>query len=261
MQESATVTGLYSYPLKGFSAQALARVDLEDGESMPFDRAFAIENGPSGFDPQAPSYLPKVRFLMLMRDERVAEFQTRFDAETGELTITRNETECVSGNLLEPQGRKRIEDWISATFTEELRGKPSILSAAGHSFSDKKQKVLHLINLASVRRLEEQLECPVDPMRFRANIIVDGVPAFSELNWIGKTLRLPGIELTAVDRTERCAATNVDPKTAARNMQVPKSLMGLFGHRDFGIYLRVRRSGRMAVGDQMSIADENGRPF
>lgn len=52
---TARVATLWRYPLKGFSPEALDGVDLEAGETIPFDRAFAIENGPSGFDPAAPA--------------------------------------------------------------------------------------------------------------------------------------------------------------------------------------------------------------
>ena len=73
------VVALYRYPVKGFSPEPLDRVRIEAGGTFPFDRAFAIENGPSGFDPAAPAYFPKAHFLMLMKNERMAEFQTRFD--------------------------------------------------------------------------------------------------------------------------------------------------------------------------------------
>jgi len=251
MNQSATITALYRYPLKGFTAEPLEIAELQAGGAFAFDRAFAIENGPSGFDPAAPSYLPKIRFLMLMRHEHVALLSSRFDPQTGILTIAKSGRERVAANLFEEAGRTVIENWIEEEFAGELRGRPRILSAEGHSFSDKKQKVLHLINLASIRALEEKLACSLDPMRFRANIIVDGIPPFAEFEWVGKTLRLPHITLTGEDRTERCAATNVDPRTGARDMSLPRQLMGLYGHTDFGIYLKAESAGRIATGDVM----------
>jgi uncharacterized protein YcbX len=225
---------------------------LQAGGTLPFDRAFAIENGPSGFDPAAPSYLPKIRFLMLMRHENVARLSSRFDPQTGILKIAKSGRDCVAASLFEDAGRATIENWIEEEFSGELLGRPRILSADSHSFSDKKQKVLHLINLASVRALEAKLACSIDPMRFRANIIVDGIPPFAEFEWVGKSLRLPGITLAGEDRTERCAATNVDPQTGERDMSLPRQLMGLYGHTDFGIYLKAQSEGRIAIGDVMA---------
>ena len=62
------VASLYRYPVKGFSPEALQSVKLRPGETLPFDRAYAIENGPGRFDANAPRHLPKITFLMLMRD-------------------------------------------------------------------------------------------------------------------------------------------------------------------------------------------------
>ena len=53
------VVALYRYPVKGFSPEPLERVRIEMGGTFPFDRAFAIENGPSGFDPAALPIFPK----------------------------------------------------------------------------------------------------------------------------------------------------------------------------------------------------------
>ena len=59
-----TVCGLYRYPVKGLSPEPLQTMPLRAGETAPFDRAYAIENGPGRFDPENPAYLPKVNFLM-----------------------------------------------------------------------------------------------------------------------------------------------------------------------------------------------------
>ena len=86
----ASVTALYRYPVKGLTAQPLERVALTVGETIPYDRSWAIENGPGRFDPEAPRHLPKVAFLMLMRDERLATLAAEFDEETTTLTLRRD---------------------------------------------------------------------------------------------------------------------------------------------------------------------------
>jgi uncharacterized protein YcbX len=248
------IVALYRYPVKGFSPEPLETAEIAAGGTMPYDRAFAIENGPSGFDPASPASLPKAHFLMLMKNERLAEFQTRFDDRNGVFRIARGGAPKVEASLRTAEGRARIEAWIEANFPKELRGAPKILFADGHSFSDMPAKVLHAVNLASTRALAEKLGRPVDPLRFRPNIVVDGSPAFSELDWMEREVRLPALNLVCEHRTSRCAATNVDPKTGARDMQIPLSLDGLFGHTDFGVYLTAKTGGRIAVGDEISVA-------
>ena len=248
------VAALYRYPVKGFSPEPLDRAEIPAGGTMPFDRAYAIENGPSGFDPAAPAYFPKAYFLMLMKNERIAEFQTRFDDATGMFRISRDGALLVEASLQTAEGCAQIEAWVAENFRKELRGAPKILSANGHSFSDVSAKVLHLVNLASVCALEAKLERPVDPLRFRPNVIIDGAAAFEELDWIEKEVRLPGLTLVGMQRTSRCAATNVDPKTGKRDMQIPRSLVHEFGHENFGIYLVAKTSGSIAVGDAIEVS-------
>ncbi len=190
---------------------------------------------------------------MLMRNERLAEFRSRFDEATGTLTIEKDGTVCTAASLGAAAGRAAVEAWIAQAFAGELRGAPKIVSAAGHWFSDRPAKVLHLVNLASIRELEQRLGRPVDPLRFRPNIVIDGAEPFAELDWVGKRLCLPDIVLAGESRTERCAATNVDPATGARDMQIPRSLASLYGHIHFGIYLVAETGGALAIGDRLSI--------
>ena len=75
-----SVRGLFRYPVKGLSPEPLQRMPLLAGQTAAFDRCYAVENGPGRFDPENPAHLPKINFLMLMRNERLATLQTRFDA-------------------------------------------------------------------------------------------------------------------------------------------------------------------------------------
>ena len=75
----ARITGIYRYPVKGLSPERLNALILSPGEYVPGDRLFAIENGPSGYDGEWPDQPAKIRFLMLMRQERLAELHTTLD--------------------------------------------------------------------------------------------------------------------------------------------------------------------------------------
>ena len=77
------LAALCRYPVKGLSPERLDSVTIEAGQTIPFDRAYAIENGPGRFDPDQPKHLPKIHFLMLMRDERLATLTAKFDDRYG----------------------------------------------------------------------------------------------------------------------------------------------------------------------------------
>ncbi len=139
---TATIQSIYRYPVKGLSPERLPGVRLEPGQTLPADRKYAIENGPSSFDPAAPSYLPKSRFLMLMRDERLAQLDTRYDDATETLVINGEGRELARGDLSTPEGRLAIEAFFRRFMPDELRGPPKVLQAEGHSFSDVSAKVV-----------------------------------------------------------------------------------------------------------------------
>src|SRR5262245_404959 len=212
------VNALYRYPVKGLTPEPLASVELTPGQTVPFDRAYAIENGPGRFDPSAPRHLPKITFLMLMRDERLATLRSAFDDATETLTIARGGKQVVSGRLDTPLGRRLIEQFIAAYMQAELRGAPRIVHAPGHSISDVAAKCVHIVNLASVRELERVVGRKVDPLRFRANIYLDGLPPWAEFGWLDGGIGIGSTRLKVFARTQRCAATNVDPGTGARDM-------------------------------------------
>jgi len=82
-----TLVRIQRYPVKGLSPESLDGVRLEPGQTLPADRMYAIENGPSHFDPAVPAYLAKTYFLMLMKNERLATLDTLYDEDTHVLTI------------------------------------------------------------------------------------------------------------------------------------------------------------------------------
>jgi uncharacterized protein YcbX len=250
--QTAQIACLYRYPVKGLSPEPLPNVALGVGQTLPADRRYAIENGPSGFDPAAPAWMPKSQFLMLMRNERLAGLQTHFEDDTHVLTIREHDKVAARGDLETAEGRAAIEAFFAANFARELKGPPKVLSGGGHSFSDVAKKVVSIINLGSLKAIENIIGQPVHPLRFRANLYVSGWPAWHEFELLGRTLAIGKTRLKVVKRIVRCAAVNVDPKSAARDLEIPPTLMRRLGHADCGIYAEVVESGTIGVGDAIA---------
>lgn len=249
---NGTVKGIYRYPVKGLSADPLQSVTVSPGETLPFDRAWAIENGKSRFDPENPAHLPKVAFLMLMRDERLATLEARFEEQSRRLVLLRAGRQVAGGDLTTRAGRQIVEQFLAAYMRDSLRGPPRILSAEGHSFTDVAAKRVHIVNLASVRELERVIGRAVDPLRFRPNLIVDGPPPWSEASWVGREIAAGPVRLRVSKRTDRCAATNVDPKTGVRDLDIPAVLQREWGHTDFGVYAEILTAGDLTVGSPLT---------
>jgi uncharacterized protein len=251
---SIRIASLQRYPVKGLSPEPLDAAVLARGDYFPGDRLFAVENGPAGFDPENPQHQPKIKFLMLMKNERLARLTTRYLDETATLVIDEGGREVVRGDLSTREGRLAIEAFFRRFMPGELRGPPKVLSAPeGFRFTDSRRGFVSLINLASVRALEEVVGAPVDPLRFRGNIHLDGLGPWAEFDLLGQVLATPsGVRLKVTKRIERCAATNVDPATGIRDLQIPRSLMQAYGHFDCGIYAEVLAGGRIGLGDGLA---------
>jgi len=248
----AHISAIYRYPVKGLSPERLPHVTLRPGQTLPADRIYAIENGPSGFDPAAPKHLPKQRFLMLMRNERLAALDTRFDDVNHVLSIGRDGEEAARGDLRTAEGCAAIEDFFASYSADELRGAPKVLQADGHSFSDVSAKVVSIINLASVAEVEKAAGARIDPLRFRGNLLVEGWPAWHEFDLLGQEITIGDGRLKIVKRIVRCAATNVEPGTGIRDLQIPTTLMQAFGHMDCGVYAQVITGATIAEGDAIA---------
>ena len=252
MLGSPKVNAIYRYPVKGLSPEPLGHTPLTPCGTVPGDRLYAIENGPSGFDPQTPRHQPKTRYLMLMRNERLATLRSRFDHASHTLSIDSDGRTAARGELRTPEGRQPIESFFAQFCADELRGPPKVLHAPGHSFSDVARKVVSIINLASVAALESAIGVPVHPLRFRSNVYVEGWPAWQEFDLLGKEIAVgKSVRLKIVKRIVRCAATNVDPDTGARDFTIPETLLQTFGHADCGVYAEVMAGGEIAVGDEL----------
>ena len=254
-QPYASLASIYRYPVKGLTPEPLTNVTLTPGQPLPADRSYAIENGPIGFDPAAPQYFPKTQFLMLMRNERLAALHSQYDDTSHTLTICKDGTEVARANLQSADGRAAIEAYFATHFADELRGPPKVLFAEGHSFSDVPRKVVSIINLASVADLEKTIGQPVHPLRFRGNLHVTGWPAWHEFDLLDRTLKIGEVRLKVVKRIVRCAATNVDPDTAARDLTIPKTLQRTYGHADCGVYAEVVTGGTIAAGNKIIVED------
>ncbi len=250
----AEIANLYRYPVKGLTPEPLQHVALAAGQTVPGDRRYAIENGPSGFDPALPAWRPKTQYLMLMRNERLAALHCHFEEEaTNLLTICKDGEMVARGDLETAEGRSAIENYFANSFQSELKGPPKVLTGGGHSFSDVARKVVSIINLASVAAIEDMVGTSVHPLRFRANLYCHGWPAWHEASLLDRTLAIGDVRLKVVKRITRCAATNVDPDTAARDLDIPTTLTQRLGHNECGIYAEVISPGTIGVGDHIEV--------
>ncbi|MBX9698065.1 MAG: MOSC domain-containing protein, partial [Acetobacteraceae bacterium] len=131
------------------------------------------------------------------------------------------------------------------------RGVPRFVEGTGHNFTDIPAKAVSIIGLASLHALEAATGQRLDPLRFRANVYVSGATPWAEFDLVGQEIQLGSARLRVFKRIARCAATEVNPETAARDADPPRALRQHFGHADLGVYAEVLEAGRVARGDAL----------
>lgn len=246
----AKIASLYRHPVKGFTPERLTSVSLEAGACFPCDRLYAVEDGPSGFDPAAPAHISKMKFTVLAKIPAVARVRTAYDEASGVLSATAEGRADFAGDLRTDAGRAGFETWLASVLGEEISGPLKVIEGPGaHRFMDSRSGFVSIVNLASVRDLSQRLGRDLDPLRFRANLYVEGWPAWVENDWTGRTLTVGGATAEVIKPIVRCAATHVDPDTGARDADLVKALFDLYGHMFCGIYLTVTGGGRVGEGD------------
>jgi len=249
---TAAIAALFRHPIKGFTPEKLQLAQLVAGGAFPGDRLYALEDGPCGFDPVHPAFIPKQRFAVLAKIAEVARATTRLDDLTGVLHAEAQGRTPFAGKLAEPEGQAAFAKWVADLLGDAAQGPLRVVDGAGHRFLDHPQGHVSIINLASVRDLEQRLSHRLDPLRFRANLYVEGWPAWAENDWRGRRLTLGEAEAEVFKPIVRCAAPGVDPTTAIRDLDIPAELFRLYGHPHCGIYVQVTRGGVVRERDEVS---------
>jgi GntR family transcriptional regulator/MocR family aminotransferase len=244
--------GIYRYPVKGLSPQPLPGIELAVGKPFPHDRTFAFARPGSPIDPDAPRWGKKGLFVMLMLDEALARVQTHLDVETLALTVSQDNRQLLRADLGDPASVAELEAFFHRLLPT-LRAPPRLVRARDGHFMDKPDNVLSLINLATVRSLEERWGYAIDPLRFRANFYIDGARPWEEFDWLGGDIVIGDAVFRVDRRNGRCGATNVNPASGQRDLDLPASLRTTFGHKDLGIYVVVRDGGKVVVGDAVTV--------
>jgi uncharacterized protein YcbX len=188
---------------------------------------------------------------VLVRDHALARIRLRWDPATRVPVLHGPGTDPLETSLATDDGRARAAAYV-ARIAQPGGGVPRLVEAGAMSFTDVPENCISIIGRASIAALSAAAGQALHPMRFRANVYLEGGAPFEEFGWLGREVALGGVVVRPFARIPRCAATSVNPDTAERDVTVPKALKQHFGHVDMGVYAEVLRGGRVATGDQVS---------
>jgi len=262
----ASLLRIARYPVKGLTGQPLDHATLIPSQPLAGDRRFALAHGASAFDPAAPAFQKKAHFLTWVRNPKLASLHCGFDAGGTRITVADPEPETSDNgiddaDLTTPQGRAALEALVLRTLTEaETRGRVSVAEAAGVWFTDVPPPYLSIQNAATLAEIGRNLGpvhggAPLDWRRLRGNLLIDGFPAWAEMGWVGRRLKIGESVLEVAEIIGRCAATHVNPDTAEVDEDVVGTLNRVYGHNKCGVYARVIEGGEIRPGDAVRLLD------
>lgn len=248
------------YPVKGFTPDRIETCELAPGRGLPFDRAAGFTSGNLADPPRKGGWVRARTFLQLTVYPDLARFRAGFDEGGRVITLTAPDGATARARLGHPDSFAEANALIRKHFAPGPHGAPELHEQAperGHwDFAD---TVLSLCNLATVRALETAAGQPVDPVRFRANLYVDGLDAWQEFGLIGHRLRVGGAEIEIMRPVMRCAATSVDPGNGEVDIDLPDILRRTVGHQFLAVYARVVSGGPVRCGDAIADLGPGGR--
>jgi uncharacterized protein YcbX len=260
----ARIAHLYRYPIKGLSPQPLNTVALCAGGGFPFDRMFALARPDGLYNETQFVPLPKRQYFMLMKDERLAGLETHLDVNSLVLTVRVRGHDVLTADLGTDEGVLQLREFYARVLDLPAGSLPVFAHQEGYNFSDSAKasrqlmNSLSFINLASVRDLERRIGRTVDPLRFRANVYLDGLEPWEERRWTGAEFSIGDVQFRVLEETTRCAATEVDPQTARRDIPLPRLLVENFGDDIIGFFAEIVTDGELRVGDELRIDQKAG---
>lgn len=257
------VCALYRYPVKGCTPEKHEALTVLPGGRIAGDRALGFRFAGSGLPDTAWSR--KLGFVTLVNLPALAKLDLRFDAPARRLRIAAGGT-LLADESIDGDGRARItaavEQWVLAQPNNPLAGRPERLpleligDGITPRYHDAENGEITLHGRASLAAAAAALGVPdVDELRFRSNIAIDGVPAWEELGWVGRRLRIGAVEFAVERSKSRCLATDVHPTAGVADLKVMMTIKRSFNQpvSTFAVALNTTAGGEIRIGDAVEL--------
>ena len=238
-----SVEQIFCHPIKGVGRFALESVRLVEGQTMLADRIWAVMHEASKFDSSAPAWTPCNNFIRGAKAPELQAISITQYAPGSDMVLKHPSHPPFRFNPENVDEHEGFINWLTQ-FVPENRAQPKALVAAPErGMTDSPFPSISILNLASLEELSAKAGRPMAPERFRGNFWLDGMDAWEEFDWIGKTMRIGEAQVVIRERIGRCMATTADPSTGKQDVDTLKVLKSGWGHTDFGIYAEVIKTG------------------
>ncbi|WP_146591743.1 MOSC domain-containing protein [Puniceibacterium confluentis] len=245
---SGRVTGIWRHPIKSHGREALERVTLSAGQTLPWDRVWAIAHENS--DADGSQWLPCAHFSRVSKAPQLMAVTATLDEATE--TITLRHPARPDLTFSPDRDQLAFLDWVRPLMPEDRAQSARIVRARQRGMTDSDFASVTLCNMSSHRAVEQKLGQTLSIQRWRGNIWMDGLAPWAEFDWLGHEVQIGSTIFKIRERTDRCAATTTNPDTGQRDADTLNVLQS-WGHQDFSVRAEVVRTGEIALGDTVRL--------
>lgn len=247
----AIVSDLRRYPVKGLGGESLESVELTE-IGIAWDRTLALPSGRAPLQPPG-NWTAFEAFFVLKNRGDIGRLSAHINPrgagvhEAKSIEVLRAGSSVATVPIVGTSPRLTEHDTVSAWIGSEDEQQQAFCS--GVPLWDAEEAHVSIINLATVRAIGAAMGVDLDPLRFRANVYIDGLAPWAEFEWVGRPIKLGSAQLVVFSSIERCRATSSPPGANGWDLNVPGALAGYFGHLQNGIYARLTKIGSVRIGD------------
>ena len=246
----ARLAGIVRHPIKSIGYEVLPRVSLTEGRALPFDRHWAVAHEAAKFAArELAGWSSKLNFVRGVASAELMAVTARL--EGGVVTLSHPRQGEIT---VEPEAQaEELLRWLAPLWPESRPAPRSVEHVADQAMTDVPEPFVALLGTASNRAVGEALKTELSMHRWRGNLWVDGWEPLEEFSLIGRQIAIGGAILRIEERITRCEATMGNPVTGEKDVNTLGALEIGWGHRDFGVYCRVLRSGDIATNDEVRL--------
>lgn len=248
----ARVSALWRHPIKSHGREALDRVLLMAGQSMPWDRHWAVTHEASKVDAGNPSWVMCRNFMIGVATPGLQAIWAQLDEDTRTITLTHDKLGAIT--FCPDNGPEVAEflHWVQPLCPPEKRQPTGIVALPQRGFTDAAYPCVSILNTASHKAVAGRLGRTLEPERWRGNIWLDGQAPWEEFDMTGQEITLGGARLLIREPIRRCMVTAANPRTGLRDTDTLGLLADGWDHQHFGVYAEVLTGGEIALGDLMT---------
>ena len=247
----AHVAQLWRHPIKSHGREALDAVTLTAGQTMPWDRHWAVTHAATHFVPG--SWAACQNFMISSRTPGLAGIWAELDEGAATLTLRHQDLGELTFAPNNPLGVVAFLDWTLPLCPDNRARPVGLVTVPGRGMTDTEYPSVSVMNAASHNAVAIAAGHTLDAERWRGNIWLTGFDAWEELTWIGRTIAIGPVVLAIREPIVRCQSTAANPYSGQRDVDTLGLLTDGWTHKNFGVYAEVVVGGMVRLGDSAKV--------